>query len=197
MNLKNEIDRATKLGQRLEDLVVQRKECPADTRNLLLMTYWSLIFDFDKGVLALLRNGYYGSAFALFRPMVEAVIRAHLVLSCTDEQLVRIQNDTYRVNFSTVGREIDSFFGMHGLFETFLGESTKLLHSFTHSGLAQLARRIDGSDIAPHYDRKELESLINIASSAVFMVTILVTKHFKFEPEWQSANDIFVEQAMQ
>jgi hypothetical protein len=195
MNIQNEIENATILGQRHEDLVVRQQNCPADQRNMLLLTCWSLVFDLDKGILCLLRNDLHGSAFALSRPIVEATIRAHLALSCTDENLKKILDDTYRVNYSTVGKEIDGFFKLHGLFDKFLRESTPLLHSFTHSGRAQLARRVDGTNITPRYAESEIGALIRVGSSAAFMATSLVTKHFKFEAEWQSAQQMFVEMA--
>ena len=46
----------------------------------LLMSYWSLVFDYSKGIVCLLANKFHSPAFALMRPLVEAVTREHIVL---------------------------------------------------------------------------------------------------------------------
>ena len=40
-----EIQRANQFGDAIEDLVVTKGECPTGDRNILLLGYWSLIFD--------------------------------------------------------------------------------------------------------------------------------------------------------
>jgi hypothetical protein len=54
MTVQNEIDSARRLGEQLEDLVIQRRQCPDDERNILLMGYWAILFDYHKGILLLL-----------------------------------------------------------------------------------------------------------------------------------------------
>jgi hypothetical protein len=75
MNVTEEIDRATVLCQELEDIIVKRQQFPNGYREQLLSAHWSLIFDYDKSILCLLRAKYYGGAFALQRPLVEALVR--------------------------------------------------------------------------------------------------------------------------
>ncbi len=53
---------------------------------------------------------FYGAAFALVRPTIEAVVRAHVVLMCSDEVSKQLRNDEYRTNLATVGMEIDAAF---------------------------------------------------------------------------------------
>ncbi len=194
MTVQNEIDRASQLGQKLEDLVVRKGQlaCTGD-RETLLIAYWALIFDYHKGILALLSNGFCGSAFALVRPVVEALVRSHLVLMCSQEDLRKIQQDEYRVNFETVGAQIDAAFGLEGLLDNLLRGSRTALHSFTHSGVSQLARRFEGNDLKPRYTDGEITEVIGSTTSAVFMVTCLVTKHFKFEDEWKAAQEVFTQ----
>lgn len=107
MTLQQEIDKATKFGQALEDLIVAKGAITlgsAADRDKLLLAYWSLINDYDKGILALMREQLYGGAFALLRPVVEARVRAHVVLMGSEEDVAQIKNDTYTVNFK-VNRE--------------------------------------------------------------------------------------------
>jgi hypothetical protein len=76
---------------------------------------------------------------------------------------------------------------------TDLTQARPLLHSFTHAGLAQLARRFKGNDLIPDYREAEIREVIRVSTSAVFMVNNLVTKHFGFEQEWKENTDLFTE----
>jgi hypothetical protein len=196
VTVPEEIERASAFGQQLEDIVVKKGSVTlgnAGDRDKLLLAYWSLVLDLDKSVLALMRNHFYGGAFALLRPVVEAQIRAHVVLMSSDDVVARIKEDKYTVNFKEVGGEIDAAFELEGYFDRFLNGARGALHSFTHSGLSQLGRRFKGNDLVAHYEDGEIVEVIRASSTATWMVTNLVTKHFKFEAEAQAVNDLFLE----
>lgn len=92
MTVNEEIERSTEFGQELEDLIVKRGTLTFvdQTRDRILLAYWSLVFDYDKSILNLLRAGFYGGAFALVRPTVEALIRAHVALIGSDDDIAKI-----------------------------------------------------------------------------------------------------------
>jgi hypothetical protein len=83
-NIEAEINRAARLGAQLEHLVYNKskegKLVAIGKDDDLLMGYWSLVFDFGKGIGCLLHHEFYASAFALFRPMVEAVVNSSPIL---------------------------------------------------------------------------------------------------------------------
>jgi hypothetical protein len=79
-NVQTEIDGARKFGERVEAIVVSKSQFPTGDRNVLLIAYWALMFDYHKGILSLLQSEFFGAAFALVRPVVEAVVRAHVAL---------------------------------------------------------------------------------------------------------------------
>jgi hypothetical protein len=196
MTVQEEIDRSTEFGQKLEDLVVSKefvKLSETGDRDKLLLAHWSLALDYDKSVLALMQKQFYGGAFALLRPLVEAEIRAHVVLMGSDEIVTKIKEDRYGVNFKTIGAEIDTAFNLKGLFDRFLNGARGALHSFTHSGLSQLGRRFRGNDLEAHYEDDEIIEVIHTSSTAAFMVTNLVTSHFKFVDEKKKAGELFLE----
>jgi hypothetical protein len=201
MTVQEEIERATVFGQKVENLIVNKGSVKlGDTgdRDKLLLAYWSLIFDYDKGILALMRPQFYGPAFALMRPTVEAVIRAHVVLMGSDEEITRIKDDTFHVNFRTIGADIDKAFGLQGFFHKFLngnGDGKRLgaLHSFTHSGLSQLGRRFKRGDLQAHYQDGEIIEVIRTSSTSAYLATNLVVKHFKFEAESEEVDRLFME----
>ena len=133
-----EISRANSFGDRVEDLVLKRGGFPAGDRNNLLLAYWSLVFEFHRAILCLLLRKFYGAAFALVRPLLEATIRAHVAIMGSPVDVKNLQEDKYQTNFASVGKEIDNAFGTGELFEKLLTGSRKALHSYTHVGTAQL-----------------------------------------------------------
>lgn len=183
MTVQTELESARHLGERLEQLVILRGQCPDDDRNILLMAYWALLFDFHKAILRLIPDALCGSAFALVRPCMEALVRAHVAVKGSADDLKRLQQDNYRTNFTTIGTWIDTEFGTGELFTNFLGHARDALHSLTHAGISQLGRRFDGHNLKPTYRDGETIEVIRVCTSAVWMVTNLVTKHLGFSPE--------------
>ena len=188
-----EVKQANEFGNRIENLVVAKGQAPTGDRNTLLLAYWSLEFELHRAILSLLTDELHAAAFALVRPIVEAVVRAHVAIMCSEEVLQQLHKDQYRTNLATVGREIDTFFGTDDLFEKFLGQARKGLHSYTHVGLLQLGRRFKGTDLIANYREEEIIEVIRVSTRAVFMVNNLVTKHFGFEEEWEKNNEMFAE----
>lgn len=191
MSVQSELDRARHLGEELEDLVIRKGQCNVDGRNVLLVGYWALLLEYHKGILSLLSNHFYGSAFALVRPAVEALVRSHVVLMGSEDDVNEIREDEYRVNFERIGAAIDLAFGYGTLFQKLLNDARVALHSYTHSGASQITRRFDGHELRPLYADEEIVEVIRVSTSAVFLVTNLVTKHFKFEDERKVAGQLF------
>ncbi|MGA7925663.1 MAG: hypothetical protein WCA20_06670 [Candidatus Sulfotelmatobacter sp.] len=191
--LEEEIKLASEFGSKIEELVVARGQCPTGERNTPLMAYWSLAFEFHKAILSLIANKFYGAAFALERPILEATVRAHLVVFVHDDVLKKILDDGYRMNFRTVGREIDDAFRLEGHFEEFLKKAKDALHGYTHVGMHQLGRRFQRTDLVPNYSEEEITEVIRTSTSAAFMVNNIVTKYLGFEEEWKETTRLFGE----
>ena len=77
--------------------------------------------------------------------------------------------------------------------EEFLRNSIKFLHSYAHGGMLQVGRRFNGRELKPNYGDSEIMELINVSTSATFMATNIVTKHFKFDREWEQGTELLVE----
>jgi hypothetical protein len=192
-DVAEEIRQATDFANRIEKLVLARGQAPTGDRNTLLMAYWSLVFELQKGVLCLMQYKFYGAAFALVRPIIETVVRAHVAVMGSADDLRKLHSDEYRTNLATVGQEIDAAFGTEGFFENFLNGARTALHSYTHAGLMQLGRRFSGTDLVANYREAEIVEVIRTCTSSVFMVNNLVTKHLGFEAEWKQNTDLFAE----
>jgi hypothetical protein len=193
-NVKKKIDRARNFSEQLERIVISNNQFPTGDRNVLLIAYWALMFDYHKGILSLFQSEFFGAAFALVRPVIEANVRAHVALKGSEEDLQLIRNDEYTVNFKQIDAKIDADFSLDHLMENFLNEVTRsALHSYTHSGLLQLGRRFDGNDLKPNYKDDEIVEVIRVATSAIFMITNLVTKYFGFEEDWKKVGQMLEE----
>lgn len=192
-NIEEEIRKANTFGDAIENLVVARGQCPTGKRTTLLMAYWSVVFELHRGILCLLSHRFYGAASALERPIIEAVVRAHVVIIGSPEDLKLLHEDNYHTNFSTVGTEIDAAFRTGDFFQKFLTNSIKALHSYTHIGMLQLCRRFSGTDLVANFSEGEIDEVIRVSTSAVFIVNNLVTKHLGFEEEWKKNNQLYAE----
>ena len=73
-----------------------------------------------------------------------------------------------------------------------LGENSTL-HSLTHSGVRQLHGRFDGNDVVASYPTEGIRALIASWTSAAFVVTLLVARHFRFETEEIQASRLWNE----
>jgi hypothetical protein len=196
---EGEINRVARLGQSLEDLVL-KKVRPAGgfvirtNRDDILIRYWSLIFDYSKGIVCLLHNKLDSSAFALLRPTMETVVRAHLILIGSEEEVMRIRQDRYSVNYEKDGKRIDeAFFAGTLLFEKYLKTARSLLHSLTHSGMAQLSRRIDGEGVGASFSEEEVAKLLGNSAAATFLITVRIATHYGFEQECQAAQRMWLD----
>ena len=190
--IQRELDAAQKFGELLEQIVVSKNYTDGE-RDTLLLAYLELVSDFHRGLHAL-TNEYFGSAFALIRPIVESMVRAHIALMGSAEDVKSLREDTYKVNFKEIGPKIDAAFGMGHLMQNFLSERTReALHSYTHGGLQQLGRRFRDGDVRPNYLDVEIIETVRVATSALFMLTNLVTKHFGFEDDWKKVTEMYVD----
>lgn len=197
MDLQTELDRATRFGQGLEDLVFEKAKAGAlivrEKNDDLLVTYWLLIFDYCRGILCLLRYQYYSSAAALLRPLVEALVKAHVVKIGLGQDVEKIRKGRYNVSYDKDGARIDKEFGLGSLFEDFLKKVRGILHSFTHSGNAQLWRRWSGNEVGANFSDQDITALIGHSNIAVFLTTILIANHYGFDQERQTAEQMFLE----
>jgi hypothetical protein len=188
-----ELTHSGALAHKLDLLVEGKQAHVKGDSQLLLLGYWHLLATLHTGTLVLIDKDLEASAFALVRPIVETTIRAHLSVIGDPDDLRRLCDDTYRTNFSTVGKKIDLAFQLNGTFETFLRESRNALHSFTHSGLQQFMRQYRGTELCPDYPDDEVSEIINVATSSKFLLANAVTKFFGWDDLWLAANNHYRE----
>lgn len=193
LDVPKEIASAQRLGEQLEELIVRRGQCPDEERCTLLVAYWALIFDFHKAILSLIPNRLFGSAFALVRPCLEALARAHVAVKGSAEDVKKLRDDTYVTDFGKIGPWIDKEFGGGHLFTSLFGKAQTALHSYTHAGLSQLGRRFVGHDLKVSFNDGEIVEVIRVCTSAVWMVNNLLTIFLGFRPEANEGQRLYIE----
>jgi hypothetical protein len=195
--ISEETRRSGEIVGRVENLVLAKGGYRSGERTDPLMGYWSLVLEFHRAILCLILNKFYGAACALLRPTIEAVVRAHLVISAPDRTLKMVLDDEYRTNLGEVGQEIDTAFGMDGFLGNFLTSTKDMLHGYTHVGMHQLGRRFTGKDLVPNYQEDEVIELIHLGTKAVFMVNWIVTRHLGLKEESEETEKLLEEWSKQ
>jgi hypothetical protein len=126
-------------------------------------------------------------------PCVEALVSAHVAVKGSNEDLKKLQDDSYQTDFDKIGQWMDKECATEKLFTNFIGGAQAALHSFTHVGLSQIGRRFDGHDLRPSYNGGEIVEVIRSTTSVVWMATNLVTMHLGFIEEANKARDLYLE----
>ncbi len=152
-----------------------------------------MIFDYCKGIGCLLHHKFHSPAFALLRPLVEALVRAHIVLVGSADDVAKIRKDWYNVSYEKDGARIDKALGLGSMFEDFLKTSRRTLHSLTHSGTAQLQKRWDADWLGSGFDEKDIQALLAACSVAVFLMTLLMTRYYGLEEQRKTAEAAWLE----
>jgi hypothetical protein len=192
MAVQKEIDPTAQLGKRLHQLLVGKPCLLKSERERFLMAYWDMLFDYHHGILVLFQYRCEGAAFALARIVVETLLRAHIAVKGTEQQLQILRKDRpLRFNDENIS-SVDEVFDLEGLFGNMLTPEVRgVLHSFAHSGASHVERRFTGDSLLANYSDDEIRELIRSATAAAFMLTSLTTAHLGLQDEWKKANELY------
>ena len=149
--IETEMRRAGAMHQFIADQLAGKY--PDDDRRTLFAAFVSLTQSHHEAILVLAgQERLIGSAFALFRPMVEVAYRGLFVAFLAEHaqvEKIKCGGEPYG-HFNELAAALDRVFNTDGLFAQYAGEAWKMLNGLTHGGLEQLTRRIgeDGA-LAP------------------------------------------------
>jgi hypothetical protein len=157
MKIDNEVLERIAVAETMHNFVLesvpQRFLTNTDQKTIVVALF-SLVVEHHGAILTLLKLGRFdGSAFALVRPLIDAVYRAFWVHYCAKpEHLAAI-------------RKGDSPYP--GL------PHVKTLHGYTHGGLEQLGRRFDPSgNVQPNYAAGERLEVISSVTAYLVMLAV-------------------------
>jgi hypothetical protein len=170
--------RAQEMHQYIVDRLAGHYE--STDRTALFAAFISTMLTHHEAILTLLNHDrLIGSALALLRPLVEAGFRGMFTgFSASDEQVQEIAKGGQPYpHFNNLVENLDTLFNTDGVFTQYGKETWKTLCGYTHTGLEQLARRIqpDGN-ISPHYEDDEISELLNSSTAVIVLVAIAFLK---------------------
>ncbi|MBB5329806.1 DUF6988 family protein [Tunturiibacter gelidoferens] len=153
----------------------------AADKETLLMTFNSVVIEHFRAICILCRSQMaIGSAFALFRPLVDAALRGEwLYLCASPEQMERFMMRSFdlgSIKFSTMAGDVDRAAGIGRRMEDFTGVYRQMC-DFTHTGHDAVVRRLapDGG-IEPTYPEEKIRLLVTQAASVALLHFIVVCK---------------------
>ena len=153
MSLLDDITvRGTQIRERVWDLL-ERHAYPDDERHTWVEGSLSVALEHHEAISLLIKRQLNGSAFALVRPMVETVVRAHWINAvASDEQVAQARRDDKNAfpSMSKMSEAVDKVYGATELFRQFTS-AWDAMCSYTHSGARQIALRFTGTELKPRY----------------------------------------------
>jgi hypothetical protein len=143
-----------------------------------------------ESILVLLRDDRLtGSAFALFRPLVEAIFRGLFTgFLATEAQVqeIKVGREPYPP-FNEVAASLDKLFKAGGFFSQYGGQTWKTLCGYTHTGLEQLCRRVKpGGLIQANYEPTAINEVVNSSTAALVIATTSYLELVKNDKAYKS-----------
>jgi hypothetical protein len=149
------------LTVRLDDLLV-----PQDKRILIAVSCYDLVYEHQLAVACLVRSAIYGSAFALARPIFEAYVRGVWLKNCATEVQLQHFVEDKTIYFEKILTEIELLDGFrNGALSALKKDAWAAMNSYTHGGVQQAARRLNGNFIEPNYTEAEITNVLRIADA--------------------------------
>ena len=145
-------------------------------RKKVVAGFLSLSMQHHCSISLLVENKLYSSAFALLRPLFDAVYRGTWIsLVATDDE---IDNFSTNKNFKfkhtyKLAKDIDKKINsttFHDVYE----QNSPLLHGMTHGGIEQIGRQFDkdGDTIQTTFDNEALFALLNSSNVNLGMILL-------------------------
>jgi hypothetical protein len=149
---------------------------PSDDRRDLFARFLSIAQSHHEAIMTLcFHERLIGSAYALFRPLVEATNRGlFAAFLATREQIEQIKRgEAPYGKVDALAKDLDSLFKTDGLFAAYAGEAWGTMCGFTHGGLEQLSRRMgDKGEIGCHFEQEDVERLLTSSTSVLVRTAI-------------------------
>jgi hypothetical protein len=147
-----------------------------EDRSALFASFMSLGQSHHEAILVLgAQERLIGSAFALFRPLIEVCYRGMFVaFLATPEQVEKIKTggEPYG-HFNELAASMDKLFKTDELFTQYAGEAWKTLNGMTHGGLEQLSRRINEHGmVGAHFEDADVQNLFASSTSVLVRTSI-------------------------
>jgi hypothetical protein len=174
--------RGFQVRRRLRELVTRHVYEP-DNKTRALAAYVDVALEYHKAIWHLTEAKFHGAAFALVRPVFDAMLRAHwLNMLATEEQINRVFDDLKFPPMPELRRQIRKAYFTDApadealpaeateAFFQFLEQSWSAMSDYTHSGSLQLGRRFTNGELKPNYSDGEIVEALSLATVALLLL---------------------------
>lgn len=147
-----------------------QKSPPEGLRLVLAASSLDLAFEHHSAIARFSHLGYYGSANALIRPLMEAVIAGLWLAYCaTGHQAKLLDEGRLTTDMNAMLRQLSKKLGkrMQRLRDVMLDEVGKVFHGFTHGGMEQLRWRTPYAGRGNNHGHPQIVGSLLIADVAM------------------------------
>lgn len=154
------------LADRLDDLSI-----PKANRQFLAILCFDQTIEHLAAAGVLLRHRIAGTAFTLPRLVFDTFVRGSWLLYCaSDGQVADYRRDEHRLQFGDMLSDLENDDGFEEqVLSKLKTNSWNAMNSYAHSGMFQLSRRTDGTEIFPNYDEKEVVEVLKLCGTFALM----------------------------
>jgi hypothetical protein len=145
-------------------------------RKKVVAGFLSLSMQHHHSISLLVENKLYSSAFALLRPLFDAVYRGTWIsLAASDDEIENfsIDKDFEFKNTYKLAKDIDKKINVTTFHDVYK-QNSPLLHGMTHGGIEQIGRQFDkdGDTIQTTFDNEALFALLNSSNVSLGMILL-------------------------
>ena len=178
------LDRSAEIANKLDDVVARPGKFPTRTpADEMLIGYWAIDTSIHNSILTLFRDNFPAGAFALLRPVCEALVRVHLIAMDDQDAIEEMRIDKFRMKFFKDPKKIDNHFQLGGDFKGLYDGMTNFLHSSAHLGVEQLKRQFIGDEVSPNYPDEQIIAVVSMSTLTKIMVTARVVERFQSDAD--------------
>lgn len=152
-------------------------EVKSDDRTRLAAGCFGLALEHQRAIVVLISRSIFGSALSLVRSIFEAYVRGvWLYRRASDADLERFKTDKLDCTFESLVQDVERLDGFdEGVLSSVKRQWWKAMNSFTHGGIAQIARRDTGAAITPNYEKEEIAEVLGFANAIALLAAAQIT----------------------
>jgi hypothetical protein len=158
-SIKSAYDLSVNLNKALEGIDIENQDS-----LLFPALFHSTVIEHHRSIILLVEKKLYCSASTLLRPLFEAYVKGLWFSKCaSDKDFNKLRNDKFQKTFSDLVSDIEkvSPLGLAKQKEDYW----KTLNSLTHTGTAQLSRKLSGENITNGHDLEFIKQVLNFSSN--------------------------------
>ncbi len=161
------------------DAKIDGLEIQADLRSRIAGGCLDVVLEHQKGIVLLVSERIYASAFGLVRLIFEAYVRGIWLHQCaTQQDLNRFEKNKLDKTFDNLIQEIEKLDGFNNVdvLSKVKNASWAAMNSYTHTGFHQVVRRNRDSTIEPDYSENEIIEVVSFANAIGVLAAIEIAR---------------------